>query len=53
MAVNFKYQIKEITPTEGLIKVETKRLQTGITLPFNVYVKDNGVVKKFLTEVTF
>ena len=46
MAVNFKYQIKEITPTEGLIKVETKRLQTGITLPFNVYVKDNGVVKK-------
>lgn len=41
MAVNFKCLITEIPPKEGLVKV---------ALPFNVYVKDNGIVKKIFNK---
>lgn len=50
MAVNFKYSITEIPPKEGLIKVDTERLQTGIALPFNVYVNESGIVKKIFNK---
>lgn len=51
MAVNFKYRLKEIIPPkESLIKVDVKRLQSGIALPFNVYVKEGGVIKKIFNK---
>lgn len=50
MAINFKCLITEIPPQEGLIKVSTERLQTGIALPFNVYVKENGFIKKIFNK---
>lgn len=50
MAINFKCLITEIPPQEGLVKVPTERLQTGIALPFNVYVKENNVTKKIFNK---
>ncbi len=50
MAVNFKYVVTEIPPKEGLVMVPTERLQTGIALPFNVYIKDNTVIKKIFNK---
>lgn len=50
MAVNFKFQITEIPPQEGYVKVSSERLVTGVALPFNVYVKDNGVIKKIFNK---
>lgn len=51
MAVNFKYQLREVTPPkESLVKVDLKRLQSGISLPFNVYVREGGVIKKIFNK---
>lgn len=47
MAINFKCQIKEIIPSsDSLIPIEINRLQTGLVLPFNVYIKEYGVIKR-------
>lgn len=50
MAINFKCLITEIPPQEGLVKVPTERLRTGVALPFNVYVKENNVTKKIFNK---
>lgn len=51
MAVNFKYKLKEIIPPqESLIRVDVKRLQSGIALPFNVYIKEGGALKKIFNR---
>lgn len=50
MAVNFKSQVREILPKESLVKIDISRLQIGKPLPFDVYIKEDGVEKKVFNK---
>ncbi len=51
MAVNFKSQVKKLSSPE-LVKINASVIKAKKPLPFDVYTKDGGIVKKLFNKGT-
>ncbi len=51
MAVNFKSQVKKLSSPE-LVKINVSVIKSKSVLPFDVYIKDGGIVKKIFNKGT-
>lgn len=50
MAVYYKSQVKEIPKVDSLIKLDIRNLQVGKSLPFDVYIVENGLQRKLFNK---